>query len=99
MWDLHTGTCRQVLQGHAGRINSLGVSADGKWCVTGSEDCTARIWDLRRGLCSRVLTVSEWAGVWADGVAGRIASSACCPYLQCSVREPTLPPQLPPIFS
>ena len=61
MWDLHTGTCRHVLQGHSGRINSLVVSPDGKWCVTGAEDCTARIWDLRRGACSRVLTVSQGA--------------------------------------
>ncbi len=58
IWDLHTGTCRHVLQGHTGRINSLQLSADGKLAATAGEDGTARVWDVRRGHCRRVLTVS-----------------------------------------
>lgn len=59
VWDLHTGTCRHVLQGHTGRINALQLSADGKLAATAGEDGTARVWDIRRGLCRRVLTVRE----------------------------------------
>ena len=34
------------LQGHQSRINSLDYSKDGKFIVSGSDDGTARIWDL-----------------------------------------------------
>jgi len=69
VWDLHTGTCRHLLHGHTGRINALAVSPDGKWCATAGEDCTTRVWDLRRGHCRRVLTV-RGAG-WGHGRAGQ----------------------------
>jgi WD40 repeat protein len=35
-----------VLRGHEGAIPSVAISADSHWLVTGSEDKTARLWDL-----------------------------------------------------
>ena len=35
-----------VLRGHEDDLSSLAISSDGKWLVTGSEDRTARLWDL-----------------------------------------------------
>jgi WD40 repeat protein len=35
-----------VLQGHKNRIKSVAISSDGKFIVTGSEDKTARIWNI-----------------------------------------------------
>ncbi len=35
-----------VLRGHEERVTSLAISPDGRWLVTGSDDKTARLWDL-----------------------------------------------------
>ena len=38
----------RVLKGHTDWIGSVAISSDGPWLVTGSEDKTARLWDLKR---------------------------------------------------
>ena len=35
-----------VLSGHTDAINSVALTPDGKWALTGSWDSTARLWDL-----------------------------------------------------
>ena len=40
---------RQVLQGHNGKVFSVGFSNDGTRIVSGSDDKTARIWDAISG--------------------------------------------------
>lgn len=45
-----------VLQtGHARPINSLAISPDGKWLVSGSQDFTAKIWEISSGKLLRTL--------------------------------------------
>lgn len=36
-------------EGHTKQINSLAVSPDGNLLLSGSEDNTARLWELRMG--------------------------------------------------
>ena len=43
------------LTGHTGWVNSVTVSPDGKWAVSGSSDKTAKIWDLETGDCRATL--------------------------------------------
>jgi WD40 repeat protein/GTPase SAR1 family protein/RNase P subunit RPR2 len=38
------------LAGHRGFVNSVAVSKDGKWVVSGSDDGTVRIWDIETGI-------------------------------------------------
>src|SRR5687767_11399075 len=38
-----------VQQGHTGGIRDLALSADGKYALTGSQDGTARLWELASG--------------------------------------------------
>ena len=58
VWDVSGTKVRCRLQGHTGRINSVAMLSP-VVCVTGSVDCTARVWDLRaksgRGNCVQTM--------------------------------------------
>jgi WD40 repeat protein len=43
------------LTGHKSWVNSVDVSPDGKWAVSGSDDKTVKIWDLKTGECRATL--------------------------------------------
>jgi WD40 repeat protein len=47
LWDLQ-GNQLQFFKGHAGRINSVAFSPDGKNILTGSWDKTARLWEVKK---------------------------------------------------
>ena len=36
----------RVLSGHTDTIHSVALTPDGKWALTGSDDKTARLWEL-----------------------------------------------------
>jgi RNA polymerase sigma factor (sigma-70 family) len=46
LWDTTTWEKVAVLEGHTGMIDALAFSADGKFLVSGSEDTSARVWEL-----------------------------------------------------
>ncbi len=46
LWDTTTWEKVAVLEGHTGMIDALAFSADGKFLVSGSEDTSARVWDI-----------------------------------------------------
>lgn len=37
----------QILHGHSGNVTAINFHLQGKWVVTGSEDGTIKVWDLR----------------------------------------------------
>ncbi len=43
------------LTGHKGWVNSVVVSPDGTWAVSGSDDTTIKIWNLETGQCQATL--------------------------------------------
>ncbi len=55
MWDLATGVCERVLEGHTGPVNSVACHPDGVHALSGDIDGTVRVWDLASGACERVL--------------------------------------------
>ncbi len=74
VWDLTTGECLHVLQGHTQWVRAVAV-ADGR-AVSGSEDKTVRVWDLATGECLHVLQ-GHSADVRAIAVAeGRVVSGS-----------------------
>lgn len=40
---------RLCLTGHRGPVVALARSPDGRWALSGGDDCTARLWDLKTG--------------------------------------------------
>ena len=55
VWDATTGKELSFLKGHKYDVYSIALSTDGTVAATGSEDFTARVWDVRTGVCLHVL--------------------------------------------
>ena len=49
LWDIQKNEIIKSINGHFGRILSLAFSPCGNYIVSGSEDRTARIWNVRNG--------------------------------------------------
>lgn len=43
--------CLEFL-GHSAKVNSLSVDPTGQWLLSGSSDCTLRVWEVQSGRCS-----------------------------------------------
>ena len=55
LWDVETGRCLRVLEGHTDYVWSVAWSVDGRRALSGSNDNTVRLWDVETGRCLRVL--------------------------------------------
>jgi WD40 repeat protein len=49
IWDLNARRTVIVLRGHAGPVNALAFTPDGRRLVTGGQDGVLRLWDAARG--------------------------------------------------
>lgn len=62
MYDIVSGNSNPVVnyEGVSKNVTAVGFQEEGKWMVTGGEDCSARIWDLRsRNIqCQRIFQVN-----------------------------------------
>jgi small GTP-binding protein len=54
LWDVETGRCLRVLEGHTDDIWCVAWSADQRRALTGAEDRTMRLWDVEMGQCLRI---------------------------------------------
>ncbi|KAB8239919.1 WD40-repeat-containing domain protein, partial [Aspergillus flavus] len=50
LWDVATGDLQKTLTGHAGRINAVAFSSDGRQLASGSDDCIIKLWDNEKCL-------------------------------------------------
>ncbi|HHP7245479.1 MAG TPA: eIF2A-related protein, partial [Elainellaceae cyanobacterium] len=55
LWDVETGHCWRVLQGHTNSVMSLSFSPDGRAIATCSDDQTIRLWSIDTGKCLKML--------------------------------------------
>ena len=55
VWDLETGSCLRVLDGHTNAVVAVSITPDGGRAVSASWDWTLRLWDLDTSACLRVL--------------------------------------------
>ncbi len=68
LWDVETGRCLRVLEGHTATVNGVAWSADRRHALSGSGDHTVRLWDVETGRCLRVLeghTVAVYGVAWS----------------------------------
>lgn len=47
LWELKSGQVVRLLEGHKATVTSLAFSPDGKYLVSGGDDCAIKVWDLR----------------------------------------------------
>ncbi|CAH1270479.1 NWD2 [Branchiostoma lanceolatum] len=62
VWDLMTGACRHVLDGHTHPVDTLQLAAEGRRCLTfdpSHHDVSIRVWDIVEGQCLAVLTPDQ----------------------------------------
>ena len=50
-----SGTCIQTLDGHSYGVNSVTVSSDSKYIISGSDDKSIKVWDMTSGACIQTL--------------------------------------------
>jgi transcription initiation factor TFIID subunit 5 len=48
LWDLGSGKRLKTMTGHTDFVYTLGFSSDGNVLVSGSADCTVRVWDVKQ---------------------------------------------------
>jgi hypothetical protein len=53
LWDVATGQCLRTFTGHTGWVNSVALSDDGRFALSGGLEGTVRLWDVATGQCLR----------------------------------------------
>lgn len=55
LWEVGTGRCLRVFEGHSARVRTVAWGADQRRALSGSADRTVRLWDVATGECLRIL--------------------------------------------
>jgi WD40 repeat protein len=76
VWDATTGRSRNAPWRHGDRATALAFSTDGRYLATGSDDYTARVFDLAKGRELAKLETPHWVfGVAFDTDGKRLLTS------------------------
>ena len=54
LWDVESGECLRVFNGHADTIRTVQWSGDQRFLLSASHDRTVRLWDALTGRCLHV---------------------------------------------
>ncbi|MFA6260229.1 MAG: WD40 repeat domain-containing protein [Bacteroidia bacterium] len=60
VFNLVSRKLEKTFEGHSDIVNEISISRDGKWMVSGSNDKTARVWELKTGKEIRKLGMGCW---------------------------------------
>lgn len=56
LWEVATGQCLRIFEGHTSSVNSIYLSADNRIALSGSSDHTLKLWEVATGRCLRTFT-------------------------------------------
>ena len=54
LWEIDSGQCLRVFEGHSDAVTSVAFSTDGKRALSGAYDSSVRLWEIDSGQCLRV---------------------------------------------
>jgi WD40 repeat protein len=54
LWDVFSGGCLRIFEGHTEWLNSVSWSPDSLYALSGSRDNTLRLWEVSSGKCLRI---------------------------------------------
>ncbi len=76
LWDIATGNCLSVLNGHDGEVRTVSYLSD-RHCLSAGADGKIKLWDLNLGSCVGDLAVSEtaWLALTTSGTSGCVAAA------------------------
>jgi WD40 repeat protein len=77
LWEVATGKDAVRFEGHLGSINSVAISPDQRFALTGSIDYSARLWDLATGKEIRRFEHSSDVHSVAFSADGRFIVTGC----------------------
>jgi WD40 repeat protein len=68
LWDVKTGRCQRILEGHNDQVICIDWSSDQRYVLSGAKDQTVRLWDLRTWHCLSIFedhTGAVWSAAWS----------------------------------
>ncbi|CAM4651555.1 F-box and WD repeat domain containing protein 10B [Caretta caretta] len=72
-WNIFTGACVKILNGHTGTITCLDVYKNR--IVSGARDCMVKVWDLNTGRCIKTLKHKD--AIWTAKINNTHIVSGC----------------------
>jgi len=79
LWEISSGREIGTFSGHKGSVSSVAISPDDRYALSGSWDCTTRIWDILTGkeMAQFVsFTDGEWVALTPEGYFNASAGGA-----------------------
>ena len=75
LWNVQTGQCLNVLQGHTEAVFAIRFSPDDRTLASGSLDETIKLWDVSTGECLKTLRGDRlYEGMNIRGAGGLTAA-------------------------
>jgi WD40 repeat protein len=56
VWNIKTGECEKILEGHTDRVHSVALSPNGRTVISGSKDKAIRAWNITSKSCEKIVT-------------------------------------------
>ena len=74
---METGRCLRTFEGHTDRVESVCLTADGRFALSGGWDKMLKLWDVESGRCLRTQELEERVDRVGLSSDGKYAISQC----------------------